>query len=82
MRFNRRLILPLTISQFAKLLNLSPSTISKAINGYADVSQETRERVFIAIKEYGYQPIASARSLRLKKKQQNWCGKPYIYAGK
>lgn len=59
--------MPLTISQFAKLLNLSPSTISKAINGYADVSQETRERVLIAIKEYGYQPIASARSLRLKK---------------
>lgn len=59
--------MPLTISQFAKLLNLSPSTISKAINGYTDVSQETRERVSIAIKEYGYQPIASARSLRLKK---------------
>jgi len=59
--------LPLTISQFAKLLNLSPSTISKAINGYADISAETRDRVLIAIKEYGYQPIASARSLRLRK---------------
>lgn len=59
--------MPLTISQFAKLLDLSPSTISKAINGYSDISDETRERVLIAIKEFGYQPIASARSLRLRK---------------
>lgn len=52
------------IEDISKHLGLSVSTISKALNGYADVSQRTRTRVLAATKELGYHPNGAARSLR------------------
>jgi DNA-binding LacI/PurR family transcriptional regulator len=49
--------------EIAKLLGISRSTVSKAINNYPDISKETREMVMNAIKEYDYFPDASARKL-------------------
>ena len=52
------------IEDISKHLGLSVSTISKALNGYRDVSQRTRDRVLEAQKELGYHPNGAARSLR------------------
>ena len=53
-----------TIDDISKQLNLSTSTVSKALNGYQDVSSKTRERVVDTAKALGYHPSASARNLR------------------
>lgn len=53
-----------TIWDIAKHLDLSVSTVSRALNGYGDVAPKTRERVFKAAKKLGYYPSATARSLR------------------
>ena len=52
------------IEDISKKLNLSVSTVSKALNGYKDVSQKTRDLVVDTAKELGYHPSASARNLR------------------
>ena len=46
-------------------LGLSPTTVSRALNGYADVSEVTRARVIEAATRLGYQPNASARRLAM-----------------
>lgn len=56
--------MPTSIYDIAEKLNLSKSTVSKALNGYRDVSIETRERVLQAADAMGYQPSSAARNLR------------------
>jgi len=51
------------LKQLAKLLDLSPTTVSRALNGFPEVSQKTRLRVLGAAKEYNYQPNAKAKGL-------------------
>lgn len=53
-----------TIEDISKHLNLSVSTVSKALNGYTDVAPKTRERVTQVARDLGYHPSASARNLR------------------
>lgn len=53
-----------TIEDISKKLKLSTSTVSKALNGYKDVSEKTRELVVGTAKELGYHPSAAARNLR------------------
>ena len=53
-----------TIDDISRHLGLSVSTVSKALNGYSDVSPRTRERVVKATKTLGYHPNRVARSLR------------------
>lgn len=53
-----------TIHDIAEHLKLSKSTVSKALNGYDDVSVETRELVQQTANRLGYQPTAAARNLR------------------
>ncbi len=53
-----------TIRDIARQLTLSTSTVSKALNGYADVAIETRELVQKTARELNYQPSASARNLQ------------------
>lgn len=54
----------ISISDIAKQLNLSNSTVSKALNGYDDVAVATRTRVEQTAQAMGYQPSAAARNLR------------------
>ena len=54
----------ITIRDVAKQLNLSITTVSRALDGYKDVSEETRQRVIQVAKEMGYTPSRSARQLR------------------
>ena len=56
----------LTISDLAKLLNLSTATVSKALNNYDEIPLKTRERVLAAARQHDYQPSVVARNLRLK----------------
>lgn len=56
--------MPVTIRDLAKKLNLSITTVSRALDGYSDVSAETRERVVRAADELGYRPSYIARHLR------------------
>ena len=56
--------MPVTIRELSKHLGLSMSTVSKALNGYPDVSPATREAVNRAARELGYWPNAHARALK------------------
>jgi LacI family transcriptional regulator len=55
---------PITIRDVAKRLNLSITTVSRALDGYDDVAEETRQRVIEAAREMGYTPNQAARQLR------------------
>ncbi len=52
-----------TIKDLARELNLSITTISRALNGYSDVGEKTRERIRNAAKERGYRPNRNAQRL-------------------
>lgn len=54
----------ITIRDVAKRLNLSITTVSRALDGYDDVAEETRQRVIEAAQEMGYMPNQAARQLR------------------
>jgi hypothetical protein len=47
-----------TIKDLAAELDLSITTISRALNGYSDVGEETRKRVAEAAREMGYRPVS------------------------
>jgi len=57
----------LNIKEFAKKLNLSVSTVSKAFRQGYDINPQTRERILAAAKEFNYQPNPAATSLRTQK---------------
>lgn len=50
-------------TDIAKLANVSRSTVSRVINNYKNVPEETRKKVEEIIEKYGYTPNLSARSL-------------------
>jgi LacI family transcriptional regulator len=58
---------PFTIRDLARTLNLSITTVSRALDGYSDVSVKTRERVIHTAQEMGYSPSSAARQLRRKR---------------
>lgn len=57
----------LTLEQIASLAGVSRSTASRVINDQPNVRPEVRERVWRVIREHGYQPNPAARSLALKR---------------
>ncbi len=58
-----------TLKQISEMTKVSPSTVSRVINEYPNVSQDVRERVLRAVRETGYQPNPAARSLARGKSQ-------------
>jgi LacI family transcriptional regulator len=54
----------MSIVLLARDLGLSISTVSRALNGYDDVSPTTRDRIFKRAKELGYRPNPGARRLK------------------
>jgi LacI family transcriptional regulator, galactose operon repressor len=58
------IIMPVTIRDVAKKLNLSITQVSRALDGYEDVSEETRQRVIETARQMGYAPNRAARQLR------------------
>jgi LacI family transcriptional regulator len=53
-----------TIRDVAKKLNISITTVSRALDGYDDVSEGTRNLVILTAHEMGYVPNRAARQLR------------------
>ncbi|MEO8667655.1 MAG: substrate-binding domain-containing protein [Bauldia sp.] len=51
------------LKDLAVELGLSPTTVSRALNGYPEVSDATRRRVVEAARHHEYRPNASARRL-------------------
>ena len=60
----RRLPLASSIHDLARHLNISIGTVSRALNGRADVNAETRQRVLEAAPKLNYAPNQSGRNLR------------------
>jgi LacI family transcriptional regulator len=55
----------INLKQLSARLRLSPTTVSRALNGYSDVSDATRLRVTTMARELGYEPNMAARRLAL-----------------
>ena len=51
------------MKDIAQDLGLSVVTVSKVLRDHPDISEETRQRVLIRVKELDYQPNVLARSL-------------------
>ncbi len=51
------------LKELSELLQLSQTTVSRALNGYPEVSEATRRRVHEAATTHGYRPDRRARSL-------------------
>lgn len=57
----------MSLKAIAKELGLSVTTVSRALNGYDDVSAETRARVEAEAQRRGYRPNTFARRLKMGK---------------
>lgn len=53
----------MNLKSLAKNLGISETTVSRALNGYPEVSERTRQRVLAAAELAGYRPNPMARSL-------------------
>lgn len=57
----------MTINEIAGRAGVSRATVSRVINGFPGIREETRSRVEAVIREAGYIPSAAARSLASRK---------------
>ncbi len=57
----------MNIKHIARLAGVSVATVSKIINNYPDIGEETRQRVLKIMEETKYRPSSSARTLSTKK---------------
>lgn len=55
--------IPTTIKDVALAAGVSVTTVSRALNGYSDVGEDTRRKIQRVAKELNYRPSAVARSL-------------------
>lgn len=53
----------MNLKELSQQLGLSQTTVSRALNGYPEVSERTRSRVVAAAKEFHYAPSSSAKGL-------------------
>ncbi len=56
-----------TIKDIARKANVSITTVSKVMNNYSDISEETKKKVQKIIEDNNYRPNANARSLSTNK---------------
>lgn len=56
--------MPVTLKDIANKSGFSVTTVSRALAGYDDVSQQTREQILKIAEELGYQPNQIARQLQ------------------
>ena len=57
----------ITIYDVARKSGYSITTVSKVLNNYPNVSEKAKEKVRMAVKEMGYMPNSSARTLASKR---------------
>ncbi len=53
----------MNLKQLSEILGLSQTTVSRALNGYPEVSEGTRVRVQAAAQKHGYRPNSRAKGL-------------------
>ncbi|MFA9229216.1 MAG: LacI family DNA-binding transcriptional regulator [Microgenomates group bacterium] len=53
----------MNLKELSLKLGLSPTTVSRALNGYPEVNEATRDRVLVAAKRFDYRP--NSRAIRL-----------------
>lgn len=53
----------MNLKQLSELLEVSQTTVSRALNGYPEVGERTRRRVLEAAHKHGYKPNSNARKL-------------------
>ncbi|WP_368183458.1 LacI family DNA-binding transcriptional regulator [Aestuariibius sp. HNIBRBA575] len=53
----------MNLKQLSNILGLSQTTVSRALNGFPEVSETTRQRVQMVADQYGYSPNTRAKSL-------------------
>ncbi len=53
-----------TITDVAEALGLAKGTVSRALNGYPDISESTRNRVARMAEKLGYKPLSHAQAIR------------------
>lgn len=53
----------MNLKQLSESLGLSQTTVSRALNGYPEVSEATRQRVLAAAREHDYSPNVRAKGL-------------------
>lgn len=58
---------PVTIKDIAKSLNISPSTVSRALRDHPDISTQTKKRVNSLAEEMDYHPDSIAQSLKQRR---------------
>ena len=63
MEDKRLLMSTINLKQLALHVGLTPSTVSRALNNYSDISADTRRRVQEAAKELNYRPSRVAQQL-------------------
>ena len=56
-----------SLKDVARIANVSPRTVDRAIHGTGYVRADVRERILAVVQEVGYRPDPIARSLRMKK---------------
>ncbi len=57
----------LTIRDIAKMVGVSPATVSNALSGERHVKKETKDKILKTVEKYKYKPNIIARSLSKKK---------------
>ena len=62
-----KIIMKITIKDIAKALEISTTTVSKAMNDYSDIGSETKKKVKEYAEKIGYEPNIHASFLRTKK---------------
>lgn len=56
-----------SMKEIAKRCGVSVATVSKALNGYSDIGEETKKFITKTASEMGYLPNSSARALKTKR---------------
>ena len=56
-----------SMKDIAKQCHVSVASVSKALNGYSDIGEDTRNLIIRTAHEMGYLPNSSARALKTKK---------------
>lgn len=72
-----------TIHDLAQELNVSPSTVSRALNDHSSIGKQTKKAVKKLAKERGYRPNTIASSLRTNRSNTfgimvSWINRPFI----
>lgn len=59
--------MPVTLKDIAQKVGFSITTVSRALAGYSDVAEPTRQLILDTAEEMGYHPNATARRLRAQR---------------